>query len=57
MIFSKGKNNYPNNEFDYWEWSAPVLQTHDEVTEIADNYADSAYGAIYATYVTYDPEF
>ena len=26
-------------------------------TEIADNYADSAYGAIYATYVTYDPEF
>ncbi len=26
-------------------------------TEIANNYADSAYGAIYATYVTYDPEF
>ncbi len=26
-------------------------------TEIANNYADSAYGAIYATYVTYDPTF
>ena len=31
MIISEGKNNYPNNEFKYWEWSAPVLQTHDEV--------------------------
>ncbi len=26
-------------------------------TEIANNYADSAYGAIYATYATYAPEF
>ncbi len=26
-------------------------------TEIAENYADSAYGAIYSTYVTYDREF
>lgn len=33
MIFSKGKNNYPNNEFNYWEWSAPVLQTHDDVMQ------------------------
>ncbi len=26
-------------------------------TEIAENYADSAYGAIYSTYVTFDSEF
>ena len=31
MIVSSGKNNYPNNEFSFWEWSAPILQTHDEV--------------------------
>ncbi len=31
MVLSDGKNNFENNEFSYWEWSAPVLQTHDEV--------------------------
>ncbi len=31
MIFSDGKNNYQNNKFSFWEWSAPVLQTHDEI--------------------------
>ena len=31
MIISVGKNNYTNNRFAYWEWSAPVLQTYDEV--------------------------
>ena len=31
MILSDGKNNFPNNEFSFWEWSAPVLQTHEEV--------------------------
>ena len=31
MILSNGKNNFKNNEFSYWEWSAPILQTHDEV--------------------------
>ena len=32
MIISEGKNNYKNNEFAFWEWSAPILQTHEEVT-------------------------
>ena len=31
MILSDGKNNFKNNEFSYWEWSAPILQTHDEI--------------------------
>ncbi len=31
MILSKGNNKFLNNEFCYWEWSAPVLQTHDEI--------------------------
>ena len=31
MILSNGKNKFPNNEFSFWEWSAPVLQTHEEV--------------------------
>lgn len=31
MILSDGKNNFKNNEFSFWEWSAPILQTHDEV--------------------------
>ena len=32
MIISEGKNNFKNNEFTFWEWSAPILQTHEEVT-------------------------
>lgn len=31
MILSDGKNNFENNEFSFWEWSAPILQTHDEI--------------------------
>ena len=31
MIISEGKNKYRNNEFTFWEWSAPILQTHEEV--------------------------
>ena len=31
MILSEGKNNFKDNEFSYWEWSAPVLQNHEEV--------------------------
>ena len=31
MILSDGKNKFPNNEFSFWEWSAPILQTHKEV--------------------------
>ena len=31
MIISDGKNNFENNEYSYWEWSAPVLQTYGEV--------------------------
>lgn len=33
MILSEGKNNFENNEFSFWEWSAPILQTHDELVE------------------------
>ncbi len=31
MRLSKGKNNFQDNVYSYWEWSAPVLQTHDEI--------------------------
>ncbi len=31
MIQSYGKNQFKNNTFSFWEWSAPILQTHDEV--------------------------
>lgn len=31
MILSRGKNNFKNNVYDYWEWSAPVLRTVEEV--------------------------
>ena len=31
MIPSNGTNQYPNNQFSFWEWSAPVLQTPEEV--------------------------
>ena len=31
MILSKGNNKFTDNVFSYWEWSAPILQTHDEV--------------------------
>ena len=31
MILSVGNNQFKNNTFDFWTWSAPVLQTADEV--------------------------
>ena len=31
MILSKGNNKFTNNTYSYWEWSAPILQTHDEI--------------------------
>ncbi|MBE6995298.1 MAG: hypothetical protein E7429_00985 [Ruminococcaceae bacterium] len=31
MILSNGKNAFKNNTYSFWEWSAPVLQTYDEV--------------------------
>lgn len=31
MIISEGKNCFAGNEFDFWEWSAPILQTPEEV--------------------------
>ena len=33
MIKSDGKNQFKNNEFLYWEWSAPVLQTYEEIVD------------------------
>lgn len=33
MILSEGKNQYPNHEFSFWEWSAPVLQKPEEAME------------------------
>ena len=33
MILSKGNNKFKNNVFSYWEWSAPILQTHDEIID------------------------
>ena len=33
MVLSEGKNNYENNEFSFWEWSAPILQTPEEVMQ------------------------
>ena len=31
MIQSKGNNQFMDNEFDFWTWSAPILQTQEEV--------------------------
>ena len=31
MIHSDGKNQFRDNEFSFWEWSAPILQTPEEV--------------------------
>ncbi len=33
MILSKGNNAFPDNRFDYWSWSAPILQTPEEVIQ------------------------
>ena len=33
MILSNGTNQFPNNEFSFWEWSAPILQTPEEVQQ------------------------
>ena len=33
MILSNGTNRYPNNEFSFWDWSAPVLQTPEEILQ------------------------
>jgi len=33
MILSKGENNFKDNTYSFWEWSAPILQTHDEVID------------------------
>ena len=31
MIYSPGDNYFRNNRFDFWTWSAPILQTAEEV--------------------------
>ena len=31
MIPSKGNNQFKDNKFDFWTWSAPILQTQEEV--------------------------
>jgi hypothetical protein len=31
MIYSQGDNYFRNNRFDFWTWSAPILQTAEEV--------------------------
>ncbi|MBR4900486.1 MAG: hypothetical protein IKZ46_06055 [Victivallales bacterium] len=31
MIYSQGDNYFRNNRFNYWTWSAPILQTAEEV--------------------------
>ena len=31
MLLSNGKNNFKDNKFSFWEWSAPILQTFEEV--------------------------
>lgn len=33
MIHSNGKNQYKDNRFSFWEWSAPILQTPEEVMQ------------------------
>lgn len=33
MIPSTGENRFPDNCFKFWDWSAPVLQTADEVIQ------------------------
>lgn len=36
MIKMPGKNNFINNIFDYWEWSAPVLHKPSELRDCLD---------------------
>lgn len=33
MIYSKGNNHFKDNQFSFWEWSAPILQTPEEVVQ------------------------
>ncbi len=33
MILSKGDNSFPDNKFNFWSWSAPILQTPEEVIQ------------------------
>jgi len=33
MILSKGKNSFPDNKFNFMEWSASILQTPEEVIQ------------------------
>lgn len=33
MILSDGKNQFDDNRFSFWEWSAPILQTPGEVLQ------------------------
>ena len=33
MIYSKGNNHFKDNQFSFWEWSAPVLQTPEELLQ------------------------
>lgn len=33
MILSTGENRFPDNCFKFWDWSAPILQTADEVIQ------------------------
>lgn len=33
MILSDGKNNFKENTFSFWEWSAPILQKPEEVID------------------------
>lgn len=33
MILSSGTNQYPNHKFSFWECSAPILQTPEEVLQ------------------------
>ena len=33
MILSKGTNQFPDNKFSFWSWSAPVLQSPEEVLQ------------------------
>ena len=34
MILVNGNDSYKNNTFDYWSWSAPIIQDPDELEKL-----------------------
>ena len=38
MIKMSGKNNFKDNTYDYWEWSAPILHKPEELKQYIEKF-------------------